>query len=132
MSHVVREAWVHSRWDHKEVSRILWRKERRGCIFLWALVQGASFFHGDVSLALSWLCMGGGGGLWALSKVVNSVFTPGLPRCIPMVNFSDTLLVVLILDIVYDCHLCFPGNIPVIFRRTFQQVASGRLQLTLF
>ena len=59
--------------------------------------------------------VGGGGGLWALSKVVNSVFTPGLPRCIPMVNFSDTLLVVLILDIVYDCHLCFPGNIPVIF-----------------
>ena len=59
--------------------------------------------------------VGGGGGLWALSKVVNSVFTPGLPRCIPMLNFSDTLLVVLILDIVYDCHLCFPGNIPVIF-----------------
>ena len=78
-------------------------------------------FQPGIALFGLWGRGGGrGGGLWALSKVVNSVFTPGLPMCIPMLNFSDTLLVVLILDIVYDCHLCFPGNIPVIFRRTFQ------------
>ena len=30
---------------------------------------------------------------------------PALPRFILLVNFSDTLLVISILDIVYDCHL---------------------------
>ena len=31
--------------------------------------------------------------------------TPRLPRFILLVSFSETLLVVSILDIVYDCHL---------------------------
>ena len=45
------------------------------------------------------------GNLWAVSKVESSQWAPHLPRLIWLVNISDTLLVVLILDMVYDCHL---------------------------
>ena len=48
---------------------------------------------------------GGGGGLWAVSKVGSSARAPRLPRFIQLVSFIDTLLVVWTLDIVYDCHL---------------------------
>ena len=60
-------------------------------------------------LAWGWLFLGlgvgEGGGLWALSKVETSARAAHLPRATLLVNFSDTLLVVSILDIVYDCHL---------------------------
>ena len=36
---------------------------------------------------------------------VQYTHAPGLPRFILLVSFSDTLLVVSILDIVYECHL---------------------------
>ena len=53
--------------------------------------------------------VGGGGSLWPVSKVGSSaracVRALCLPRFILLGGFSDTLLVVLILDIVYDCHL---------------------------
>ena len=45
------------------------------------------------------------GGLWAVSNVESSVRAPRIPRFILLGSFSDTLLVVSILDIVYDCHL---------------------------
>ena len=45
------------------------------------------------------------GDLWAVSKVESSVRAPCLPRFILLESFSDTLLVVSILDIVYSCHL---------------------------
>ena len=48
---------------------------------------------------------GGGEGLWAVSKVDNSARAPHLPRFILLKSFSDTLLVVSILDRVFDCHL---------------------------
>ena len=65
------------------------------------------------SLALSMLCVcvcvcvcvAGGGGLWAVCKVESSAGVPCLPRFIRLASFSDTLLVVSILDTVYDCHL---------------------------
>ena len=60
------------------------------------------------ALALSGLWEGGGS-LWPVSKVGSSaracVRALCLPRFILLGGFSDTLLVVLILDIVYDCHL---------------------------
>ena len=46
-----------------------------------------------------------GGGLWAVSKTGSSARAPCLQRFILLVSFRDTLLVVSILDIVYDCHL---------------------------
>ena len=58
------------------------------------------------SLVLSGLWgWGGGGGLWAVSKVESLARAPRLLRFTLLVSFSDTLLVVSILDIVYDCHL---------------------------
>ena len=60
------------------------------------------FWPGDGSF---WAWALGGGGLWALSKVETSAGAAHLPRATLLVNFSDTLLVVSILDIVYDCHL---------------------------
>ena len=45
--------------------------------------------------------VGGGGGLWAVSKVESSARAPRLPRFIQLVSFIDTLLVVWTLD----CHL---------------------------
>ena len=42
---------------------------------------------------------GGGGGLWAVSKVESSTRVPCLLKFILLVNFSDTLLVVSISDI---------------------------------
>ena len=45
------------------------------------------------------------GDLWAVSKVESSVRAPCLPRFILLESFSDTLLVVSVLDIVYSCHL---------------------------
>ena len=50
--------------------------------------------------AVGW---GGGGCLWAVSKLENSARTPRLSSFILLLSFSDTLLVVSIL--VYDCHL---------------------------
>ena len=47
----------------------------------------------------------GVGGLWAVSRVGGSVPMPRLPGFFLLGGFSDTLLVVSILGIVYDCHL---------------------------
>ena len=44
-------------------------------------------------------------GLQAVSKVESSARTPHLPRFILLGSFSDTLLVVWILGMAYDCHL---------------------------
>ena len=54
-----------------------------------------------MGLSLSWLW----GSVWAVSKVESSARALHLPRFIMLASFSDTLLVVSILDIVYDCHL---------------------------
>ena len=43
--------------------------------------------------------------LWAVSKVESSARALRLSRFILLGGFTDTLLVVSILDIVYDCHL---------------------------
>ena len=52
------------------------------------------------------VCVAGvGRGLWAVCKVESSARMPCLPRFIRLASFSDTLLVVSILDTVYDCHL---------------------------
>ena len=45
---------------------------------------------------------GGWGNLWAVSKVQTSVRAPRLPGFILLRSFSDTLLVVSVLDIVYE------------------------------
>ena len=47
---------------------------------------------------------GGGCGLSTKSRV-QYTHAPGLPRFILLVSFSNTLLVVSTLDIVYECHL---------------------------
>ena len=56
-----------------------------------------------------------GEGLWAVSKVESLACVPRLPRFILLISFSDTLLVVSILDIVYDCNLgplfCSPEGV---------------------
>ena len=62
-----------------------------GCVMLGA---------GVLRLALSGLWVGG---LWAVSKL--GVCAPHLPKFIQLVSLSDTLLVVSILNIVYDCRL---------------------------
>ena len=63
------------------------------------------------SLALSRLW----GSLWAVSKVEGSAHAPRLPRFVLLGSFSDTLLVVSILDIAYDCHfLLFVGGFAVL------------------
>ena len=62
-----------------------------------------SFIFGGIFIG--WCRAAGGmgvGGLWAVSKVKR---VPCLPRFNLLEGFSDTLLVVSILDIVYDCHL---------------------------
>ena len=46
-----------------------------------------------------------GEGLWAVSKVEGSTGAPRLPGSILMGGFNGALLVVLILGMVYDCHL---------------------------
>ena len=48
-----------------------------------------------------------GGGLWAVSKVERTARTrtPRFPRFILLASFSDTLLMVSIIEIVYDCYL---------------------------
>ena len=52
------------------------------------------------------LLVGGGGGCVLRNKQIISVQrAPCLPRFILVGGFSDTLLVVSILDRVYDCHL---------------------------
>ena len=43
------------------------------------------------------------GGLWTVSKL--GVCAPLLPKFIHLVSLNDTLLVVSILNIVYDCCL---------------------------
>ena len=62
---------------------------------------------------LAWdgpFCVAGGvgEGLWAVFKVERSTRAPRLPRFILLISlsdtFSDTLIVVSILDIVHDCH----------------------------
>ena len=40
-----------------------------------------------------------------VSRVEGSAHAPRLPRFVLLGSFSDSLLVVLILDIVYDCYL---------------------------
>ena len=63
------------------------------------------------SLALSRLW----GSLWAVSKVERSTRAPRLPRFVLLGSFSDTLLVVSILDIAYYCHLLpFVGGFAVL------------------
>ena len=84
---------------------VLW--SAGGHLFLGWLVGGG--------VALCWAGLGGwglgfsrlseGGGLWAVSKVGSLEHSPCLQRFILLVSFRDTLLVVSILDIVYDCHL---------------------------
>ena len=64
----------------------------------------------SIGLALSGLCVcvgwgGGGGGGWLVDCVQRQVLRarmPLFPSFILLVRFSDTLLVVSILDIVYD------------------------------
>ena len=51
------------------------------------------------------VCVCVGGGLCVVPKVESSARAPRLPRFILLVSLSDTLLVVSILEIVYDCHL---------------------------
>ena len=54
-----------------------------------------------LGIALSGVCAGWG--LWAVSKIERA--RASSPRFILLASFSDTLLVVSILDIVYHCHL---------------------------
>ena len=60
----------------------------------------------DLSLLIGPFRAGGlVGVMWAASKIQGLVRASHLLRLILLVSFSDTLLVVSILDIVYDCHL---------------------------
>ena len=52
------------------------------------------------------LLVGGGGGcVLGNNQIISVQRAPRLPRFILVGGFSDTLLVVSILDIVYDCHM---------------------------
>ena len=55
----------------------------------------------NLGIALLRLCES----LWAVSKVESSERASCLSRFILLGSFSDTLLVVSTLGIVYDCHL---------------------------
>ena len=66
-----------------------------------SLIQQLDSLHLKNPLALSKLW----GSWWAVSEVDSSAHAPRLPRFILLGSFSDTLLVVSILHIVYDCHL---------------------------
>ena len=61
-------------------------------------------FPGSVCVCVC-VCVCMGGGLCIVPKVESSARAPRLPRFILLVSLSDTLLVVSILEIVYDCHL---------------------------
>ena len=67
--------------------------------YWWFLLGIWVLFGLGLALSVLW------GSLWAVSKVDRSARAPCLPRFILLGSFSDTLLVVSILDIVYDCHL---------------------------
>ena len=62
---------------------------------------------GGSGLGSPCLCRWPGGGLWAVSKVERTARTrtPRFPRFILLASFSDTLLMVSIIEIVYDCYL---------------------------
>ena len=62
----------------------------------------------SLGITLSGLWEGGGGGLWAVSKVESSTRVPCLLKFILLVNFSDTLLVVSISDI-WGCFCSSEG-----------------------
>ena len=62
------------------------------------------FWPGDSPFRALCVCVWGGGGtLWAVSKIESSVRAPHLLRFILLGSFSDTLLVVSILDIFDFC-----------------------------
>ena len=67
--------------------------------YWWFLLGIWVLFGLGLALSVLW------GSLWAVSKVDRSARAPCLQRFILLGSFSDTLLVVSILDIVYDCHL---------------------------
>ena len=79
----------------------------------WCGSCGSFLAWGYWMVPLAWdgpFCVAGGvgEGLWAVSKVERSTRAPRLPRFILLISlsdtFSDTLIVVSILDIVHDCH----------------------------
>ena len=110
---------LHCGWGRR-----VWRFS--ACKDLWVFVHlrvvcfnaGGDFFGGFWSLFRSMVwgspglgpracIVGPGGGLWAVSKVERTARTrtPRFPRFILLASFSDTLLMVSIIEIVYDCYL---------------------------
>ena len=73
-----------------------------GCIGLFGAVGGLMATVGSFWLRIG--PFGAVGGLWVVSIIESSGRAPELPRFILLVSFSDTLLVVSILDIVCDCY----------------------------
>lgn len=72
----------------------------------------------DPCLALSGLsvCVGGGGGVACRlcpRSTARRARLPHLPEFILLGSFSSTLLVVFILDIVYDCCFCSPEGVNI-------------------
>ena len=69
---------------------------------------------------------GGGGGLVGCVQSRGlGARSPHLPRFILLVSFSDTLLAVLSLDIVYDCHLrpvLFNGEIVIRLKKILKKL----------
>ena len=62
------------------------------------------FWPGDSPFRAVCVCVWGGG-LWVVPKVESLARAPLLRRFTLLGSFSDTLLVVSILDIVHDCNL---------------------------
>ena len=71
-----------------------------GCVAV-----GLRWLWGYFGPMVLWLFPGCGGLVGCVQSSVLGAGAPRLPRFILLVSFSGTLLVVSILDIVYDCHL---------------------------
>ena len=76
-------------------------------VVFWPAGLGASFIYGGLKFFFLWPFPGCRGG-WLVGCVQDRELCARahrLPRFTQLVSFRDTLLVVSILDLVYDCHL---------------------------
>ena len=82
-----------------------WPRGLGGAPGLLSLGVALAHIYGGIMSVLTLSRVWGGGELVRCVRDESSVHAPRLPRFIQLGSFSDTLHVVSILDIAYDCHL---------------------------